>query len=138
MNVFYPVLALIGWTMICYFRMGLSRFGAVKRGEVDPRHYTLYQEGSEPEHLRKQTRHVRNLLEAPLLFYVVCLVAYQTGQVGTLVAGLAWTYAILRFVHSAIHLGGNVVLNRFKVFGLSMIVLTALWVYVLAGIIQNQ
>ena len=77
MELLYPVFVLIGWTLFCYARMGMSRYAAARKGEVDPRYYQLYQDGAEPEHLRIQTRHLQNLLEAPLLFYVVCLMAMQ-------------------------------------------------------------
>lgn len=137
MNVLYPVFALIGWTSICYLRLGLSRRAAARKGEVDPKYYKLYQDGGEPEHLRVQSRHVQNLLEAPMLFYIICIMAYQTGQSDQLVVAMAWIYVLLRLAHSYVHLRTNIVLRRFKVFALSMLVLTTLWAIVLVGVVQS-
>ena len=49
---------------------------------------------------------------------------------------LAWAYVALRFLHTFIHLCGNVVVNRFRVFVVSVLVLVALLVVLFVGIIQ--
>jgi len=91
---------------------------------VDPKYYSLYL-GQEPEELRVISRHVINLLEVPPIFYIGAVIAFVTGQGGTILLALAWAYVALRLAHSAIHLGGNVVIWRFRVFVLSALVLTA-------------
>ena len=73
MNVLYPVFALIGLTFLCLARLGHLRYLAVKRGEVDPRFFSLYRGYEEPEKLAVYSRHVVNLFEAPVLFYVIAL-----------------------------------------------------------------
>jgi hypothetical protein len=45
-----------------------------------------------------------NLLQFPVLFYVVCLMDYVTGRVS---AALAWIYVALRTAHSGIYLTYN-------------------------------
>ena len=132
MSILYPVFAMLALTLGVGMRMGYARYTAVSKNKVDPHYYELYQ-GEEPPELRVLTRHYVNLLEIPPLFYVVCIIAFSTGQTGTLPLALAWAYVALRLVHSYIHLGSNVVLNRFKVFVLSMLVLMALVVVVFAG-----
>lgn len=134
MNILHPVFAMLALTLAVAIRMGLARFNAVRRGEVDGRYYEVYQ-GQEPAHLRVLSRHFTNLLETPPLFYVACLMAYVTGQDGALALSLAWAYVALRVVHTLIHLGPNVVIIRFRVFGLSLLVLTALLVVVFVGIL---
>ena len=47
----------------------------------------------------------------------------------------AWVYVILRLTHAFVHLRGNVVINRFKVFVLSQAALVTLLVMVLVGIL---
>ena len=61
--------------------------------------------------------------------------AFVTGQQGVLVISLAWAYVALRLIHSYIHLGSNVVINRFRVFVLSIVVLAALLVVIFIGIV---
>ena len=137
MNVLYPVFAMSALTLFCIFRLGYLRYQAVRAGEVDPRYFSLYRGFEEPDKLAVHSRHVINHFETPLLFYLVCIVAYVTGQTGALVIGLAWAYVGLRYVHSYIHLTKNIVIVRFRMFVMSMAVLTALWATVLAGIVRQ-
>ena len=73
-----------------------------------------------------------NLLELPMLFYVVCVVLYVTGGAPRQGIDVAWAYVGLRIVHSLIHLTYNRVLHRLFAFTLSNIALVSLWV--IAGV----
>jgi hypothetical protein len=137
MSVFYPMLAMMGLTLFCIMRLGYLRFVAVKEREVDPRFFSLYRGYDEPEKLAVCSRHVVNLFEAPVLFYVLGITAFLTEQSGSIIIGLAWVYVGLRFVHSYVHLTNNVVIIRFRLFVISMIVLMVLWAVVLIGIIRS-
>jgi len=137
LNIVYPVFVMMGLTLFCMLRLGHLRYLAVKRGEVDPRFFSLYRGYDEPEKLAVYSRHVSNHFEAPVLFYVVSLIALTTDQTGTVVVGLAWAYVALRFVHSYVHLTRNIVIVRFRVFILSMIALFALWAAVLTNVMRQ-
>ena len=137
MNVFYPVFAMVGLTLFCLARLGFLRAAAVKRGEVDPRFFSLYRGYEEPEKLAAYSRHVVNLFEVPILFYVIAITAFLTEQTGNIVVGLAWAYVGLRMIHSFVHLTSNVVLIRFRLFTFSMLVLMLLWGVVLTGIMRS-
>ncbi len=137
MNVLYPVFAMTGLTLFCMARLGYLRFMAVKHGHVDPRFFSLYRGYEEPEKLAAYSRHVVNLFETPIIFYVLVVTAFITGQTGNIVAGLAWAYFGLRLIHSYIHLTSNVVPIRFRLFILSMLVLAILWSVVLTGIMRS-
>lgn len=134
MNILYPLFALFALTAFCAFRLGYLRFIAVKRGEIDPRFFKLYNGFEEPDHLRAYSRHLVNLFEAPVLFYVVVIIAFVTGFHGLLPLALAWAYVILRYGHSIVHLTSNNVLLRFQLFALSWLVLAILWLVVFAAI----
>lgn len=136
MAVLYPTFALAGLTLFCVFRMGFARFSAVRRGEIDGRFFRQYKNHEEPEHLRVLSRHVINLYEAPVLFYVISIIAYVTESVTSLIIALAWLYVGLRYVHSYIHTTSNKVLHRFRVFAASQAVLAVLWLVVLAGLVS--
>ena len=83
-----------------------------------------------------QSRHVTNLLEVPLLFYVISIIAFVTDVTGALVVSLCWGYVALRYVHSFVHLTSNRVILRFRIFGLSLLVLMAIWVAVLVNLLR--
>ena len=137
MNILYPIFAMMALTIYCMVRLGLLRSAAVRRGEVDPRYFSLYRGYEEPEKLAAYSRHIVNLFEAPLLFYVIILTAFVTGQSGNWLLGLAWAYVGLRFIHSYVHLTSNVVLTRFRIFVFSMLTLSALWAVVLTNIMRQ-
>ena len=127
MQILAPMFALFALTAVLVFRLAFLRLGAVRRREVDWRYYLSYRGAEEPEVLRVASRHIVNLFEAPLLFYVVCITTYVTGQTSTLLVVLAWAYVLLRVAHSYVHLTSNVLTLRFRVFGMSWLVLVALW-----------
>jgi len=133
MNVLYPVFAMFVLTISVVMRLAAMRFAAVKQGKVSPKYYEAYL-GEEPLHLRVTSRHLSNLLEVPMLFYVGCVLAFVTHQSGVLVVALAWAYVALRVIHTLIHLGSNVVIWRFRVFALSLLVLIALWLVLFIGL----
>ncbi len=135
MTVLYPVFAMAALTFFCVFRMGLLRFSAVRRGEIDGRFFRLYKDYEEPEDLRVLSRHVVNLHEAPVLFYAVSIIAFVTESTSTLLLILAWTYVALRYTHSYVHLTSNKVLHRFRLFATSHLVLLVLWILVLVGLL---
>ena len=137
MQILYPAFAMMALTIFCMVRLGLLRWVAVRKGEVDPRFFILFRGYEEPAKLAAYSRHVANLFETPLLFYVIILTAFVTGQAGNWLLGLAWTYVGLRLIHTYVHLTSNVVLTRFRVFVLSMLTLTALWAVVLTNLMRQ-
>lgn len=133
MSILYAAAALFVVTAVCVFRLGYMRFGAIKSGAIDPRYFRSFQGFEEPEELHVAARHVRNLFEAPVLFYVIVVIAFATHQSGWLPVTLAWAYVLLRAAHSYVHLTSNRVPLRFRLFALSWVVLILLWLAVFLG-----
>ncbi len=136
MSILYPAFAMAALTFFCSGRMGILRFSAVRRGEIDGRFFRLYRDYEEPEYLRVLSRHVVNLHEAPVLFYVISIIALATETVSILILTLAWAYVALRYVHSYIHLTSNKVIYRFRCFVASQLALMILWLIVLLGLLS--
>lgn len=137
MNILFPVFAMMALTMACIVRLGQLRAAAVRTGEIDPRFFSLYRGFEEPDGLAACSRHVINHFETPVLFYVICLSAVIADQAGTLAIALAWAYVVLRAAHSYVHLTNNNVRARFRIFLVSIGVLAALWLTVLAGLLRS-
>ena len=127
MEIIYPMFAMFALTMFVVFRMAYLRYTAATSEQINPRFFKAYRGYEEPEYLRVISRHVINLFEMPVLFYVVGILILQTGQTGILTLSLAWAYVALRYLHSYIHLSSNKVMHRFRVYVLSCLVLIALW-----------
>jgi len=126
--IFLPVLALAALTILVLMFAAGKRFAAAGAGHVTPNDFALGESAAVPGHVALGNRNYMNLLELPVLFYVVCLALYVTGQVDGLVLNLAWAYVALRVIHSLVHLTYNNVIHRLAVFAISNFVLAALWV----------
>lgn len=133
-SLVYPMLALVLLTFGVAVVLFRARVRAVREGHATVSYFRTFQGSPEPEFLVKPTRHFVNLFEVPVLFYAGCLAAMVTGIAGTLVVALAWAYVVLRFVHSYIHLGGNRVRYRMRVYFASWLALLAMWVVVAVGV----
>ncbi|MES2183498.1 MAG: MAPEG family protein [Pseudomonadota bacterium] len=131
-TLLYPVFALAAWTLCVLVLVLLRRVAAARRGEVSAGDFRYGESDRVPPKVRLAGRNYANLLELPVLFYVVCLVLQMTGGNTPAARGLAWAYVLLRIVHSLIHVGPNRVMLRLAAFAASNGALVALWV--LAGL----
>ena len=68
-----------------------------------------------------------DLLEMPVLFYVICLMLFVSGEVDQTFLYLAWGYVGLRVLHSLVHVTYNNVLQRLTLFAASNVVVTLMW-----------
>jgi hypothetical protein len=133
--IFGPVGLLALWTMAVLLLVGFRRFVATRAGRVQVEAFRLGESPEVPGDLALPNRNLINLLEVPLLFYVVCLGLYETHQVRLGCLRLAWVYVALRVVHTLIHLTTNNVRQRLMVFALSNVALVALWIWFLRRVI---
>lgn len=122
------VLVLLTFAMLAL--MLVFRVRAVRARQISPRHFKLNKGGDEPDHLIAVTQNFHNLLELPVLFYSVCLVAIFLNQDSSYFYLHAWTYVGLRYIHSLIHTTYNNILHRLYVFALSCLILISMWVKV--------
>jgi len=135
--ILYPVFALFYLTAAVLVRLAYLRLGATSRGEVSIKFYRTYDTGAEPERIRVVTRHFINLLEAPVLFYVVVILTYITQRVGYGMITCAWIYVALRYVHTAVHLTANDVRLRFQIYVASGMVLVVMWTMLLVQLLRS-
>lgn len=126
-----PAFALAAWTGAILLLLAFRRVRAGFQGRVPVKAYRLGEAPDLPDEVRLPNRNYMNLLELPLLFYVVCLIGTVSGTVNgsasSAAVALAWGYVGLRIVHSLIHVTYNDVMHRFFAFATSNFVLAALW-----------
>lgn len=132
-NLVYPMFAMVLLSATVLGILFRSRVRAVQASQVPVTYFRLYQGEVEPESIAKPARHFANLFEAPVLFYAACLAAMVTGQVGTAMVALAWAYVAARVVHAVVHLGGNRLRWRMRVYFASWLVLLAMWILLALG-----
>lgn len=126
-SILSPVMALIGWTLAVLLLIPYQRFKAAFAGRVSAEDFRYGESARVPAAVSIPNRNLQNLLEVPLLFYLLCLIGYLTRQVDALALALAWSYVGLRVLHSLVHLTYNRVMHRFLVFAASNLILLILW-----------
>ncbi|WP_421790620.1 MAPEG family protein [Hyphobacterium sp.] len=119
-----PALVLICWTLIMCLWMYATRIPAMQKAGIDA---TKMKEKSEMDVLPKSVRQIadnfNHLHEQPVIFYALVFYAQLAGSTTQLMIYAAWTYVILRIVHSLIQALWNFIPARFGVFFLSTLVL---------------
>ena len=128
MSIIYPIFTLVMLTFVIIFAVGTSRLISVRKRQVNPKLYRLMSGYEAPDYVQKLTRNLSNLLEMPILFYVlgVLLVALQIEDPA--MVDLAWLFVGLRVVHTVIHITYNHTIHRFMVFVASVLTLLAMWI----------
>jgi hypothetical protein len=115
------------------------RFRAAFAGQVGAGDFRYGESARVPGEVSIPNRNYMNLLELPMLFYVVCVLNYVTSptvSAGTL--ALAWLYVGFRTLHSLIHLTYNNVMHRLALFVASNVVLASLWIAFFAHLLRGN
>ncbi|MDG2501186.1 MAG: MAPEG family protein [Porticoccaceae bacterium] len=128
MAIIYPVFCLVILTFIMAFATGTSRLISVRRKQINPKYYVLLSGDTPPDYVQKIGRNFANLLEVPVLFYLLAVLVITLEINHALLLNLAWLYVALRLMHTIIHVSYNYVMHRFMVFALSVLTLLIMWV----------
>lgn len=132
-----PVFAIVFLTLSILFTLGIRRYAAAKKHQLDPSYYKLYRGDGEPDELHQMARNVSNLFEVPVLFYLAIVLCLVLKTESMILVYAAWIFVVLRFVHSYIHCTSNKVIHRFKVYVLSCLALVILWITLLTEILAR-
>ena len=127
MDIIYPIFTLVVFTFVISAGVGGSRLLSVRRREINPRYYALMSGDTPPDYVQKLGRNYANLLEMPVLFYLLGALVVVLGINHQMLTSGAWLYVALRFVHSGIHITYNNSIHRLIVFVLSVHCLLAMW-----------
>ena len=136
-DILLPVMALVLWTLCVLLLIPIQRFRAAFAKQVTVGDFKLGESANVPDNVRLPNRAYINLLEAPVLFYVLCIILFTTQMVDLVAVWIAWTYVGLRVVHSLIHLTYNNVFHRLGVFATSNAVLFVAWIWVFLGLVSG-
>lgn len=123
-----PIFALATWTGFILLLMAYRRLTASRRERWHPNEFALGESPKISAPVILANRNYMNLLELPVLFYVVCILALHVRPGSSVLVGLGWAYVIARVVHSVVHVTYNNVVHRFWAFVVSNAILIAMWV----------
>lgn len=126
--IFLPVTVLALLTFGVLLLLPIRRIGAARAGKVNPGDFRYGESSRVPGEVSLPNRNYMNLLELPLLFYVLSLALFVTKRVDPVYLWLAWSFVGLRVVHTVVHLSTNNVMHRLAAFAISNVVLLAMWV----------
>jgi hypothetical protein len=133
--IFIPVAVLALWTPLVVFITGVTRVRAARAGRVPPGAFKFGESPAVPDDVAVVNRNLMNLLEMPVLFYVVTFGFYVTRHAAPNVIWLSSVYVALRLVHSVIHLTSNRTIPRLTVFAAGNVVLLTMWLRFLRRVI---
>jgi len=110
-----PATVLLLVTFLVWLLMLVRRVGETQSKKIHPQKLAT-PEGVR-EHLSDRALAVsncfRNMLEVPVVFYVVCIFITLTNQVDSMYLSMAWAFVGLRAVQAAVHSTYNRVMHRF-------------------------
>ena len=126
-TILQPVIALGLWSGVMMIWMYVTRIPAIAGADI-PEDDMGHPVGMSylPSQVRRIADNYNHLFEQPTLFYATCLVIAVAGHVDATAVYAAWTFVILRIVHSLIQSTVNVVVLRFGIFVLSWLALLVL------------
>lgn len=130
LSLVYPMVALVLLTFFIMYLMLVVRVKAVRLRKISPRYFKLNKGGELPDNVTAISQNYTNLLELPVLFYAVCVIAIMLNQNAEYFVIHAWAFVITRYIHSYIHTTYNHILHRLYAFALSGFILLSMWVKV--------
>ena len=127
--IFMPAFALMLWTFVVLVQVPIRRFAAFFAHRATVEDFRYGDSPQVPPDVALPNRIFMNLVEVPVLFYALTLIAFVTGNVNRVTVILCWLYVLLRLVHSLVYFTYNHPVHRFAVFAISNLVVIVLIFY---------
>ena len=102
--ILQPAITLALFTLTILLLILMKRVRAAVNKQVQIDDFKYGESDTVPIWVCLPNRNFMNLLEVPILFYVVSIFIFITQHVDMLFVYLAWAYVVLRIVHSAIQM----------------------------------
>jgi hypothetical protein len=135
--ILLPLFVQVALTFGLGFWLGGLRAPAVRRGDVRPRDVAL-REPNWPKRTLQVGNAYQNQFEAPVLYYLLTVLAIVTKQADLLFVVLSWVFVLSRVVHAYVHVTDNHLGRRGALFGIGAIVLAIMWLIFAAGILLGS
>ncbi len=126
--IFFPVLVQALLSLLLLPVMGRARARSMRefKQNLTDKDVELGQ-NKWTEEASKVASNFKNQFEVPVLFFAVVAFALIYKQADGLMTGLAWVFAVSRLVHTAIHIGPNVVMWRAVAYLIGAVAVLAMW-----------
>jgi len=123
--ILQPVVALLIWSLVMWLWMLVTRMAAMVAQKVplDPNIPPKDLTRDLPARVRWKADNYNHLMEAPTLFYAASLVLAVAGTFNGTAVLAAWTYVLLRVMHSLVQALVNHIPSRLALFVMSTMAL---------------
>jgi hypothetical protein len=122
-----PMFALVALTALVWLGVVLVRNTTVLLGITSPAYYADYATAHPPDWVERPARTFNNLMQVPVLYYVVSLLMLVTGRFDTTQIALAWIFVATRALHAVVYIGWNYLPLRFGLWVAGCISVGVLW-----------
>lgn len=123
-----PMLAMVGLTLVVLSVALRNRMREIRARRIPLQSLAKARDVATAFENCQATDNFNNLMQMPVLFYVLCLLLQQQGITELSFVVGAWVYVALRMTHSVIQSTFNRVIQRFYVWVASNAVLFGLWI----------
>jgi hypothetical protein len=123
-----PAFVHVGWVYLIATRMGAAKKRAVREGLVKLGDVAV-DNSRWPDSVRKINNNYNNQFELPLLFYAILPLLLILVKADWLQVALAWVFVASRILHSLIHTGSNVVMQRGLAFVVGFFAVGLMWAW---------
>ena len=120
-----PVLAHMMLVVVLYLVLAGRKKRALQIGAVDEQRRALHDDAW-PDAVLQVNNCLRNQFELPVLFYTLSVIAYSVVETRLIFFILAVAFVATRYAHAAVHIGGNVVTLRRRLFSIGAILVLAM------------
>ena len=111
-----PVLILILWTFIIFLIMAFGRVRFMNNPQDAA--YSKDYKDQLPAWVNRASDNYNHLFEQPVAFYAVTLSIVLINDFDNLIVQLAWSYVLIRIIHSFVQIMVNIIVLRFLLFAL--------------------
>ena len=135
--ILYPVFVQVLLTLLVGVMMGAARARAIPSlGKPSGADLALGRI-TWPDDAAKRAANYGNQFELPILFYAVVAFALIEKGADLLMVVLAWAFVLSRIVHTAIHIGPNLIRWRSPAFAAGFLIILLMWIKLFVHVVTR-
>ena len=123
-----PAFIQVGLVFVIAFRMGAAKQRDLRAGLVRIEEVAL-DNSRWTERTRKLNNNYNNQFELPVLFYAILPLLILLVKVDVVQVTLAWVFVASRILHSILHTGANIVMQRGGAFLIGFAAVGLMWLW---------
>jgi hypothetical protein len=123
-----PVFLHVLLTLALGVILGLVRRNALKDGKARVREVML-DTHQWPDHVRKLANNFDSQFQLPMLWYLGVVFTLILGLADIVAVVLSWAFLLARIAHSYVHIGRNILAQRFFVYVMGATILSLYWLW---------